>query len=165
MILIFIGWFTWNGIDECEIRHLPEFFDSASPSKNPRVYKYYRNFIVKHFRDNPNRKITFTEVRKVLVGDVGSIRRVFDFLETWGLINYQPNSALGKPLKWEDKETKADAGSNSNDPSTPMKENLRRLCSGCKAVCTIACFVCDKVVPNCDFKFFTFYCHAHSLGF
>ncbi|XP_054817444.1 SWI/SNF complex subunit SWI3B [Prosopis cineraria] len=138
------SWFTWNGIHECEVRHLPEFFDSASPSKNPRVYKYYRNSIVKHFRDNPTRKITFTDVRKTLVGDVGSIRRVFDFLEAWGLINYQPSSAVTKPLKWEDKETKPEAGSNSNESSTPIRETSRRVCSGCKAVCTIACFACDK---------------------
>ncbi|KAK4275034.1 hypothetical protein QN277_018177 [Acacia crassicarpa] len=137
-------WFSWNGIHECEVRHLPEFFESASHSKNPRVYKYYRNSIVKNFRDNPTRKITFTDVRKTLVGDVGSIRRVFDFLEAWSLINYQPSSTLTKPLKWEDKETKPEAGSHSNESSTPIRETSRRVCSGCKAVCTIACFACDK---------------------
>ncbi|KAL3621896.1 hypothetical protein CASFOL_034092 [Castilleja foliolosa] len=86
---------------------VPEFFDGRSSSKNPRAYKYYRNAIIRHFRENPNRKITFTEVRKTIVGDVGSIRRVFDFLEAWGLINYVGST---KPqLKWEDKETKSAA--------------------------------------------------------
>ncbi|RDX65063.1 SWI/SNF complex subunit SWI3B, partial [Mucuna pruriens] len=136
-------WFSWDSIHECEVRHLPEFFESAS--KSPRVYKYYRNSIVKYFRYNPTRKITFTDVRKTLVGDVGSIRRVFDFLEAWGLINYHPSSSLTKPLKWDDKETKADSASNSTESSSvPVKENSKRLCSGCKAVCTIACFACDK---------------------
>ncbi|KAK7409844.1 hypothetical protein VNO78_00202 [Psophocarpus tetragonolobus] len=136
-------WFSWDSIHECEVRHLPEFFESAS--KSPRVYKYYRNSIVKYFRYNPSRKITFTDVRKTLVGDVGSIRRVFDFLETWGLINYYPSSSLTKPLKWDDKETKPDSASNSTESSSaPVKENTKRLCSGCKAVCTIACFACDK---------------------
>lgn len=137
-------WFSWDSIHECEVRHLPEFFETAS--KSPRVYKYYRNSIVKYFRYNPTRKITFTDVRKTLVGDVGSIRRVFDFLETWGLINYLPSSSLTKPLKWDDKETKADSASNSTESSSvPAKENTKRICSGCKAVCTIACFACDKV--------------------
>ncbi|KAL2346146.1 hypothetical protein Fmac_000146 [Flemingia macrophylla] len=136
-------WFSWDSIHECEVRHLPEFFESAS--KSPRVYKYYRNSIVKYFRYNPTRKITFTDVRKTLVGDVGSIRRVFDFLETWGLINYHPSSSIAKPLKWDDKETKPDSASNSTESSSaPPKETSKRLCSGCKAVCTIACFACDK---------------------
>ncbi|KAF2310264.1 hypothetical protein GH714_007465 [Hevea brasiliensis] len=60
------GWFSWNNIHECEVRFLPEFFDSRSPSKNPRVYMYYRNSIIKYFRRNPSGKITFTEVRKRL---------------------------------------------------------------------------------------------------
>nr|KYP64893.1 SWI/SNF complex subunit SWI3B [Cajanus cajan] len=136
-------WFSWDSIHECEVRLLPEFFESAS--KTPRVYKYYRNSIVKYFRYNPTRKITFTDVRKTLVGDVGSIRRVFDFLETWGLINYHPSSSLAKPLKWDDRETKPDSASNSTESSSaPAKETSKRLCSGCKAVCTIACFACDK---------------------
>lgn len=142
-------WFSWDSIDECEVRHLPEFFDSST--KSPRVYKYYRNSIVKYFRFNPNRKITFTDVRKTLVGDVGSIRRVFDFLEAWGLINYHPSSALAKPFKWEDKDTKPDTNSN---PTEPIRETVKRVCSGCKALCTIACFACDKV---------SFYWHYYKL--
>ena len=114
-------WFSWDSIHECEIRNIPE------SSKNPKVYKYYRNSIVKFFRLNPNRKITFTDVRKTLVGDVGSIRRVFDFLEVWGLINYHPSSSLSKPLTWEDKDTKPDATSNSAESPSPasVKEAKR----------------------------------------
>ncbi|XP_057727953.1 SWI/SNF complex subunit SWI3B [Arachis stenosperma] len=138
-------WFSLHSIHQCEVRHLPEFFDSpSSSSKNPRVYKYYRNSIVKYFRYNPSRKITFTDVRKTLVGDVGSIRRVFDFLEAWGLINYLPSSSMNKPLKWDDKESKSESGSNTAEPPQPVRENTKRICSGCKAVCTIACFACDK---------------------
>ncbi|KAL5848048.1 hypothetical protein ACOSQ3_011572 [Xanthoceras sorbifolium] len=135
-------WFSWDTINECEVRFLPEFFDSRSPSKNPGVYKYYRDSIIRHYRNNPSRKITFTDVRRILVGDVGSIRRVFDFLETWGLVNY---SASAKPLKWEDKENKsAGGGSAAESSSIPNKENSKTLCSGCKSVCSIACFYCDK---------------------
>ncbi|AES99827.1 putative transcription factor MYB/SANT family [Medicago truncatula] len=127
-------WFSWDSIHECEIRNIPE------SSKNPRVYKYYRNSIVKFFRFNPNRKITFTDVRKIIVGDVGSIRRVFDFLEAWGLINYHPSSSLSKPLKWEDKDAKSDAASNSTEsPSLVPANEAKRICSVC-----MDCFACDK---------------------
>ncbi|KAL7174912.1 hypothetical protein ACSBR2_028678 [Camellia fascicularis] len=142
-------WFSWNNIHECEARFLPEFFDGRSPSKNPRVYKYYRNSIVRRFRENPTRKITFTEARKTIIGDVGSVRRVFDFLEAWGLINYSPPATSKLPLKWEDKESKsitaslqstAEPAGNAADYMVPKK----RLCSGCKSVCSIACFASDK---------------------
>ncbi|PON48580.1 Otx2 transcription factor [Parasponia andersonii] len=136
-------WFSWDNIHQCEVRFLPEFFDSRSQSKNPRVYKYYRNSIVKHYRADPSRKITFTEVRKTLVGDVGSVRRVFDFLEAWGLINYSP-SALNKPLKWEDKDTKTSSAAASSHGGASKDDNPKRVCNHCKSVCSIACFVCDK---------------------
>ncbi|XP_042511950.1 SWI/SNF complex subunit SWI3B [Macadamia integrifolia] len=147
-------WFSWNNIHDCERRFLPEFFDGKSHSKNPRIYKYYRDSIIKRFRGNPSRKITFTEVRKALVGDVGSIRRVFDFLEGWGLINYTASTGL-KPqqTKWEDKESKSggglvssaggDSGGSSFEPSL-KRVTSKKLCSGCQSVCSIACFACDK---------------------
>ncbi|KAB2082256.1 hypothetical protein ERO13_A05G177500v2 [Gossypium hirsutum] len=142
-------WFSWDKIDSCESRFLPEFFDGRSASKGPGLYIYYRNSIIKLFRVNPSRKITFTDVRKTLVGDVGSIRRVFDFLDHWGLINYSASSALSKPSK--------DTGSNIKSSDSPSVEspssaaptskhssNSRRICGACKSLCTIACFVCDK---------------------
>ncbi|KAM1245779.1 hypothetical protein ACFX15_036297 [Malus domestica] len=143
------SWFSPDHIHHCEVRFLPEFFDSRSPSKNPSLYKYYRNTIVAQSRAvNPSRKLTFTEARKSLVGDVGSVRRVFDFLEAWGLINYTP-SALNKPLKWEDKDSSKAAGASSNggaeSPAGGAKESpKKRTCNGCKSVCSIACFVSEK---------------------
>ncbi|KAH0434369.1 hypothetical protein IEQ34_026843 [Dendrobium chrysotoxum] len=126
------GWFSWDQIHETEKRILPEFFDERSSSKNPSVYKYYRDSIIGRFRANPSRKITFTEARRGLVGDVGSVRRVFDFLEAWGLINYTPSV---KPLPKDKKE----AGD-----TTERKDSSKRLCSNCKSLCNIVCFVTDK---------------------
>ncbi|KAM7518064.1 hypothetical protein LguiB_017026 [Lonicera macranthoides] len=155
-------WFSWKEINECEVRFLPEFFDGRSPSKNPRVYQYYRNTIIRRFRDNPGppRKITFTEARKSIVGDVGSVRRVFDFLEAWGLINYSPPSTNNNKgtnhFKWEDNTTtttksnsNSNTSTNASDPAvltsaTDFSVPKNRWCSGCKSVCTIACFYCDK---------------------
>ncbi|OVA00684.1 SANT/Myb domain [Macleaya cordata] len=136
-------WFSWDKIHESERRFLPEFFDGRSPSKNPTVYKYYRDAIIKKFRENPSRKITFTELRKVLVGDVGSIRRVFDFLEGWGLINY--TGTVSKPQsKWEDKGNNKSSEGSPFEASLSKKETTKKLCNGCKSVCSIACFVCDQ---------------------
>ncbi|KAF2602641.1 hypothetical protein F2Q70_00028319 [Brassica cretica] len=130
-------WFSWNEINECEVRSLPEFFDSRSSSKNPRVYLYLRNSIIKQYRDEHPQKISFTDVRRTLVGDVVSIRRVFDFLDSWGLINYS-GSASAKPLKWDDKEAVA------SEPPSAVKESAKRICNGCKSVCSVACFASEK---------------------
>ncbi|XP_058070284.1 SWI/SNF complex subunit SWI3B [Magnolia sinica] len=141
-------WFSFHKIHETERRLLPEFFDSRTPpSKNPRVYKYYRDSIVRRFRENPLRKLTYTEVRRTLVGDVGSIRRVFDFLEGWGLINYTRATAL--KLKGEEKESKLGVGTPSPaaavDSHLEKKESAKKVCGGCKTVCSQVCFACDKV--------------------
>ncbi|GBG77115.1 hypothetical protein CBR_g23440 [Chara braunii] len=82
------GWFVWNKIHPIERRALPEFFNGRSASKTPKIYKEYRDFIISKYRENPYRLLTFTEVRRMLIGDVNAIRRVFEFLDHWGLINY-----------------------------------------------------------------------------
>lgn len=86
-------------------------------------------------------------MRKTIIGDVGSIRRVFDFLEAWGLINYAGSTSRPQ-LKWEDKETKSaaqggDSGSGGGGDAAAAK---KRVCSGCKTLCTIACFASEKVL-------------------
>ncbi|KAH0461609.1 hypothetical protein IEQ34_009184 [Dendrobium chrysotoxum] len=140
--LVFLG-----SIHETEKRILPEFFDERSSSKNPSVYKYYRDSIIGRFRANPSRKITFTEARRGLVGDVGSVRRVFDFLEAWGLINYTPSV---KPLPKDKKE----AGDTAE-----RKDSSKRLCSNCKSLCRYdslrRCFVRGNYragLNSADFK-------------
>ncbi|KAK6257302.1 hypothetical protein QUC31_000761 [Theobroma cacao] len=146
-------WFSWEKIDACEVRFLPEFFDGRSPSKSPSVYMYYRNSIIKQFRENPSRKISYTDARRALVGDVGSIRRVFDFLELWGLVNYSAASAPSKPAKDIANNNKSadapslEAPSSAAPTSSSSKHSSaasRRFCGACKSLCTIACFVCDK---------------------
>lgn len=66
-----------------------EFFDGKSLSKTPKIYKEYRDFIINKYREKEQRLLTFTEVRRMLIGDVNALRRVFDFLDHWGLINHQ----------------------------------------------------------------------------
>ncbi|MQL88810.1 hypothetical protein Taro_021378, partial [Colocasia esculenta] len=82
------SWFQWDEIHEIERAELGDFFDVTSFSRNPRVYKEYRDFIINRYREDPSRRLTFTEVRRSLIGDVGALRRVFLFLDRWGLINF-----------------------------------------------------------------------------
>ncbi|XP_021984184.1 SWI/SNF complex subunit SWI3A [Helianthus annuus] len=82
------GWFSWDNIHDIEKTSLPEFFDGTSFTRNPRVYKEYRDFIISKYREDPSRRLTFSEVRKSLVGDVSYLMKVFVFLEKWGLINF-----------------------------------------------------------------------------
>lgn len=82
------SWFRWDEIHDEERRSLPEFFSGSAFSRNPRVYREYRDFIINRFREDPSRRLTFTEVRRSLVGDVGLLRKVFRFLDQWGLINF-----------------------------------------------------------------------------
>lgn len=82
----------WDEIHETEKTAFKEFFDGSSISRTPKIYKEYRDFIINKYREEPSRRLTFTEVRKSLVGDVTLLRKVFLFLESWGLINYGATS-------------------------------------------------------------------------
>lgn len=72
---------------------LREFFDGTSVTRTPRIYKDYRDFIITKYREDPTRKLTFTDVRKSLVGDISVLLKVFSFLEKWGLINFNISDA------------------------------------------------------------------------
>lgn len=87
----YASWFNMNKIHQIERDSLPEFFKTSHPSKSPKIYANYRNFMVNAYRLNPNEYLTLTACRRTLVGDVGTIMRVHRFLNKWGLINYQVN--------------------------------------------------------------------------
>ncbi|GLU18575.1 hypothetical protein SLE2022_348670 [Rubroshorea leprosula] len=82
------SWFSWDDIHETERLALQEFFDGSSISRTPKIYKEYRDFIINKYREDPSRRLTFTDVRKSLISDVTLLHKVFFFLETWGLINF-----------------------------------------------------------------------------
>ncbi|KAL4348531.1 hypothetical protein GQ457_17G018280 [Hibiscus cannabinus] len=82
------SWFAWNDIHETERQALKEFFEGSSISRTPKIYKEFRDFIINKYREDPSRRLTFTEIRKSLIGDVTLLHKVFRFLETWGLINF-----------------------------------------------------------------------------
>ncbi|XP_050937437.1 SWI/SNF complex subunit SWI3A isoform X2 [Cucumis melo] len=99
------SWFSWDDIHETEKLALKEFFDGSSISRTPRIYKEYRDFIINKYREEPSSMLTFTEIRKSLVGDVNLLHKVFAFLETWGLINFGATSDEDDLAEVEDGES------------------------------------------------------------
>lgn len=89
----YTSWFSWQSIHEVERLSLREFFDGSSITRTPRIYKEYRDFIITTYREDPTRMLSFTEIRKSLVGDVSVLHKVYTFLEKWGLINFDPSNA------------------------------------------------------------------------
>ncbi|CAJ0929816.1 unnamed protein product, partial [Mesorhabditis belari] len=86
------SWFDYNAIHQIEKRALPEFFNGKNKSKTPEVFVAYRNFMIDTYRLNPFEYLSATSCRRNLAGDVCSIMRIHQFLEQWGLINYQVDS-------------------------------------------------------------------------
>ncbi|TKY75136.1 SWI/SNF complex subunit SWI3A [Spatholobus suberectus] len=97
-------WFAWDEIHETERTAFKEFFDGSSMSRTPKIYKEYRDFIINKYREEPSRRLTFTEVRKSLVGDVTFLHRAFLFLGKWGLINYGAPSGADATEEEEEEE-------------------------------------------------------------
>ena len=82
------GWFRMDAVDDVERRALPEFFDGSSATKTPQAYTHMRNLLVTTYREAPNLHLSVTESRRHIAADVGSVMRLHQFLEHWGLINY-----------------------------------------------------------------------------
>ncbi|XP_055825195.1 SWI/SNF complex subunit SWI3A isoform X1 [Solanum dulcamara] len=89
----YTSWFSWQSIHEVERLSLREFFDGSSITRTPRIYKEYRDFMITSYREDPTRRLSFTDIRKSLVGDISVLHKVFTFLEKWGLINFDPSNA------------------------------------------------------------------------
>ncbi|XP_047081149.1 SWI/SNF complex subunit SWI3B-like [Lolium rigidum] len=134
------AWFSYGAVSDTERRLLPEFFEGEAGSRGPEAYTYYRDTLVRRFRARPARRLTLTEARRGLIGDVGSVRRVFDFLEEWGLINYGASAPGVK--QGRDRREEAAAASQSSLPAGAAMS--RKLCVGCSSVCGSAYFTCDK---------------------
>lgn len=99
----YAAWFDASKVNDIEKRSNPEFFNGRNRSKNPSVYKDYRDFMINTYRLNPPEYLTVTACRRNLAGDVCAVMRVHSFLEQWGLINYQVDpesrpSVIGPPF-------------------------------------------------------------------
>lgn len=85
----YAAWFDMTKFSEIEQESLPEFFSGKNPGKTPQIYSKYRNFMVNTYRLHPSEYLTVTACRRNLLGDSGTIMRIHNFLEKWGIINYQ----------------------------------------------------------------------------
>ncbi|KAL3117243.1 hypothetical protein niasHT_007646 [Heterodera trifolii] len=86
------AWFDYNAIHQIEKQAHPDFFNGRNKSKTPETYIAYRNFMIDTYRLNPFEFLSVTSCRRNLSGDVCSIIRIHEFLQKWGLINYQVES-------------------------------------------------------------------------
>lgn len=69
---------------------MPEFFSGKMPGKTPELYMEYRNMIMKKYREHLGTVLTVADVQEHLNGvDEKAIHRIMEFLDHWGLINYQ----------------------------------------------------------------------------
>jgi SWIRM-associated domain at the N-terminal/SWIRM domain/Myb-like DNA-binding domain/Zinc finger, ZZ type len=85
----FSAWFDVDGIHDIERLALPEFFSGSFRSKTDQTYVEIRNFMILTWRRMPSRYLSATAARRQLRGDACSILRVHEFLEHWGLINFE----------------------------------------------------------------------------
>ncbi|KAL0711450.1 hypothetical protein Bca4012_018428 [Brassica carinata] len=119
------SWFVWDDIHEIERREFTEFFTETSITRTPKVYKEYRDFIINKYREDTSRTLTFTSIRKYLVGDVNLLLKVFLFLEKWGLINYLKKSSDDSTMEEESGEAKIEQGTPAGIRVTATPVSMR----------------------------------------
>lgn len=89
----FSKWFDLDKISTIEEKLFPDILlenhQVSSAYKTRDSYKNMRDFMINCYRLNPREYLTVTAVRRNLCGDVTTIIRIHQFLEKWGLINYQ----------------------------------------------------------------------------
>lgn len=84
----YANWFKFDQIHQLEKKAMAEWFSGDCASKTQKTYVECRDFIVNLYRESPNRYLTATECRRHLAADVCAVLRLHNFLEHWGLINY-----------------------------------------------------------------------------
>lgn len=80
-------WYDEESISDMERSMLPEWFDSSSLHRTPESYLETREKIIKMSDTIANRNVTNAMIRRVVVGDAGSLQRLRTFLVNWGVIN------------------------------------------------------------------------------
>mmetsp|Transcript_6467 Transcript_6467/g.10084 ORF Transcript_6467/g.10084 Transcript_6467/m.10084 type:complete len:498 (+) Transcript_6467:2-1495(+) len=80
-------WYKKDIIHDVERSLLPEWFDSSAPHRTPETYLKAREKIIEMSDKLANRNVTNAMIRRVVVGDAGSLQRLRSFLVNWGIIN------------------------------------------------------------------------------
>lgn len=97
-------WFSTENINCLEITNLPEFFTPQvdGGASKADTYVEIRNFIVTLYSSNPYVYLSATECRRRIAGDVCVILKIHNFLDSFGVINFNVKSdcrpTLSSPL-------------------------------------------------------------------
>ena len=113
------AWFRYYAVHRLERESLPEWFDgrqgggeeaSSGKKKTPESYLKLRNLLVDAYREDPLRRLTYTEARARAAAaasasstggeasasgsetanfDAASVLRLHSFLDHWGILNFQ----------------------------------------------------------------------------
>jgi hypothetical protein len=133
------AWFDMSAIHNIEKKALPEFFNNRNRSKTPAVYKDYRDFMVNTYRLNPAEYLTVTACRRNLAGDVCAIMRVHQFLEQWGLVNYQVSK-----LQIELRVTTSNNHRSTRKPAPQISAHLLLATSVSQQILPVACSLINQ---------------------
>lgn len=82
------SWFSTESIHFNEVQFLPEFFTGLTTTKTPEFYMNLRNQIFSLYKENTSVFLTATETRKQIIGDVCTIIRIHEFLDSFSIINF-----------------------------------------------------------------------------
>lgn len=87
-------WFSADSVNSLEITNLPEFFSHQVEAGTAKTETYIeiRNFIVTLYSSNPYVFLSATECRRRIAGDVCVILKIHNFLDTFGVINFNVKS-------------------------------------------------------------------------
>ena len=77
---------------------MPETFSDVF-----QIYKDCRNLIMDKYRESPKQRLEFGVVKDAIAEsdtstDLEGLRRIYDFLDAWGLINYEATDAANHSL-------------------------------------------------------------------
>lgn len=86
---LYAHWFRQDLIADEERNSNVEFFNGTSAIKTPERYMSWRNAMIEKYRADPKQKLTRIDCRKFIRGDVCAMDRVWRFLDSWGLINFE----------------------------------------------------------------------------
>lgn len=86
---VFAHWYRANAVHQLEREGNADFFSGESPARTEALYMEYRNALIAAYRAAPRRRLELRDARALLVGDAAAIARLWRFLDSRGLINFE----------------------------------------------------------------------------
>ena len=88
-------WFKFNSIHAIERAEFPEFYE-VDTRRSADQFTEIRNRVISKFHQDPGKDLTFEEALKGMNdADAGDVRKIFDFLIKWGIINWRDSASGG----------------------------------------------------------------------